>query len=172
MFKNLLLTVGAAVDAAGDTVTDGVTTAAGTASEVASNAANSGFLGGLLSSGWGIIVVYAAFFGILYLLVIRPNSKKRKQEEELRRNVEIGDEIITIGGIMGRIVSIKDDNESVVIETGSDRVKMRIKRWAIQSNETVREKVEAERAAASSQKKGLLDRLNEKLESKQQNKNK
>ena len=53
----------------------------------------------------------------------------------MRNNVQVGDEITTSGGIIGRVVSLRED--TVVIETGSDRSKIRIKRWAIQSNETL-----------------------------------
>ena len=51
----------------------------------------------------------------------------------MRKGAQIGDEITTIGGIVGRIVSVKDENETLVIETGTDRSKIRIKRWAIGS---------------------------------------
>ena len=57
----------------------------------------------------------------------------------MRNNAQVGDEITTIGGICGRIVAIKDETESIVIETGSDKAKMRIKRWAIGSVDTVHE---------------------------------
>ena len=80
-----------------------------------------------------MIVIYVAIFGALYFFLIRPNSKRKKEEAELRNSLEIGNEIITIGGIMGRIVAIKDDEEAIVIETGSDRVKMKMKKWCIQS---------------------------------------
>jgi len=69
-----------------------------------------------------------------------------RTEQQLRENLQIGDEITTIGGIMGRIVTIKED--SIIIETGADRVKMRIMRWAVQTNNTATEKLQAEREAA------------------------
>ena len=62
-------------------------------------------------------------------------KKKQKKEEQMRNNVQVGDEIITIGGIYGRIVAIKDD--SFIIESGPDRTKMKIARWAMQQNLTV-----------------------------------
>ena len=68
-------------------------------------------------------------FGLMYLVMIKPQQKRKKQEEELRKSIAIGDEITTIGGIVGRVVSIKDDTVSVVIETASDKIKIR--RWAI-----------------------------------------
>ena len=54
-----------------------------------------------------IILLYAVVIGGLYLIVIRPQSKKKKKEESMRKNVQIGDEITTIGGISGRVVGIK-----------------------------------------------------------------
>ena len=68
-----------------------------------------------------------------------PQSKKKKKEQEMRKNAQVGDEITTIGGICGRIVAVKDEVDSIVIETGSDRSKMLIKRWAIGSVDTVHE---------------------------------
>ena len=73
------------------------------------------------------VIIMVAF----YFILIRPQSKKQKEEENMRNNLEIGDEIITIGGIVGRVVSINDDTESMVIETGADRTKIRIKKWAL-----------------------------------------
>ncbi len=68
-------------------------------------------------------------FGLMYLVMVKPQQKRKKQEEELRKSIAVGDEITTIGGIVGRVVSIKDDTDSVVIETASDKIKIR--RWAI-----------------------------------------
>ena len=90
-------------------------------------------------NSWIIILVYVALFGALYFLLIRPNSKKKKQEQEMRNNIAIGDDITTIGGIVGRIVAIKEDEDAFIIETGSDRVKMKFKKWAISSVDTVKE---------------------------------
>ena len=53
----------------------------------------------------------------------------------MRNNLQVGDEVTTSGGIVGRVVSLRED--TVVVETGSDRSKIRVKRWAIQSNETL-----------------------------------
>lgn len=86
-----------------------------------------------------MLAVYAVLIGALYLIFFRPQNKKKKKEAEMRKNAQVGDEITTIGGICGRIVAVKDETESVVIETGSDRAKMRIKRWAIGSVDTVHE---------------------------------
>ena len=74
-------------------------------------------------------------FVVLYFIMIRPQKKKEKQAQEMRNNVQIGDEVTTIGGIVGIVVRKSDD--SIVIETGGDRSKLRVKNWAIQSNDTV-----------------------------------
>ena len=89
--------------------------------------------------GWVMILIYAALFGVLYLVLIRPNSKKKKEEQAMRDNIAIGDDVTTIGGIIGRIVAIKEDEDAFIIETGSDRVKMKFKKWAISSVDTVKE---------------------------------
>ena len=83
-----------------------------------------------------IIVIYAAIFGLLYLFLIRPKSKRQKQDQKMRESLEIGDEITTIGGIMGRVIAIRDDEDAIIIETGSDRVKMKLKRWSISTVDT------------------------------------
>lgn len=74
-----------------------------------------------------------ALLAIMYFLMIRPQNKKEKQAQEMRNSIEVGDSIVTIGGLVGRVASIKED--TFVLETGSERVKIRFKRWAIQSVE-------------------------------------
>ncbi len=88
--------------------------------------------GGMLQLVLTTVAIVVAF----YFFLIRPQSKKQKEEENMRKNLEIGDEITTIGGIMGRVVSINDDTDSMVIETGADRTKLRFKKWAISSVNT------------------------------------
>lgn len=85
------------------------------------------------SSYIAMFVVYGALFAALYFFLIRPNSKRKKAEAELRNNVGIGDEITTIGGIIGKIVAVKEDTDTLIIETGTDRSRLRITRWAIAS---------------------------------------
>ncbi len=105
-------------------------TVSATASDVASNGATNGILAFIIQFAPLILV-----FVIFYFLLIRPQQKKEKETQKMRQSLEVGDEIITVGGIIGRVVVLKEDN--VVIETGSDRSKMRIARWAIQANNTV-----------------------------------
>ena len=72
---------------------------------------------------------------VMYFLLLRPQKKREKEIQEMRNNLQIGDEVTTAGGIVGRVVSLRED--TLVIETGSDRAKIRIKRWAVQGNETL-----------------------------------
>ncbi len=85
----------------------------------------------VLTIGIWVVVIAAAYF-----LFIRPQKKRQKAEEELRNSIEIGDEITTIGGIVGRVIAVRDDDETIVIETGSERTRMRFKKWAIASVDT------------------------------------
>ena len=83
---------------------------------------------------WGPIVLIVV---LMYFVMIRPQRKKQKEEQRMRNSIRVGDEITTIGGICGRVVNIKED--ALVIETGADRnkIKMTIKKWALQSCETI-----------------------------------
>ena len=85
------------------------------------------------SSSIQMIVMMVILFAVMYFLMIRPQKKRQKEEQEMRNALEIGDEIVTIGGIVGRVVAIKDD--TFVLETGSDRVKIRFTKNAISSVE-------------------------------------
>lgn len=94
-------------------------------------AATTSSTGGLLLSLLPIVLIFV----VMYFIMIRPQRKRQKEEQQMRNNLRVGDEITTIGGIVGRVVSIKED--SLLIETGADRNKMSIKKWAVQSNETI-----------------------------------
>ncbi|MBO4467948.1 MAG: preprotein translocase subunit YajC [Clostridia bacterium] len=82
-----------------------------------------------------MLVIYGGLFAALYFFMIRPQSKKRKEEQKMRENLRVGDEIVTIGGIYGRIISLKED--TMVIESKSDHSKLTFARWALQQNLTV-----------------------------------
>ncbi len=82
----------------------------------------------------GLIMPIALMVAVMYFLVIRPQKKREKQVQEMRSKLEVGDSVVTVGGIIGLVVSVRDD--SLVIETGADRSKIRIARWAVQSNES------------------------------------
>ncbi|MEG2295667.1 MAG: preprotein translocase subunit YajC [Oscillospiraceae bacterium] len=81
------------------------------------------------------LVPLVLVFVIFYFMLIRPQKKRERQVADMRSKIEVGDEIVTVGGIIGLVVSLRED--TVVIETGSDRSKVRIARWAIQQNNTV-----------------------------------
>lgn len=85
------------------------------------------------SETWMSVALLGAFVVLIYFLMIRPQRKKEKKAKEMLGSMEVGDGVTTIGGIVGRIVSIKDD--TVLVETGSDRTKMRFQKWAIQEVE-------------------------------------
>ena len=78
---------------------------------------------------WGFIGVLVVMVVVFYFFMYRPQKKQEKQVNDMRNNLEVGDEITTIGGIIGKIVSIKD--ETCVIETGRDGCKMRILKSAV-----------------------------------------
>ena len=83
-------------------------------------------------------------FVVFYFILIRPQKKREKEVQKMRENIEIADEVVTIGGIIGRIVSIKDD--TLVIETGNERSKIRLARWSVQQNITATERAAQEQA--------------------------
>ena len=80
------------------------------------------------------IIMIVAMLGIFYFLLIRPENKRKKEVERTRNSVKTGDEITTIGGIVGKVVSVKDDK--IVIETSADQVRLELTKWAISSNDT------------------------------------
>lgn len=78
---------------------------------------------------FGPIIILVVMFVGMYFLMIRPQKKQEKQINEMRNNLQVGDEITTIGGIIGKIVSIKE--ETITIETSHDRTKIRFLRSAV-----------------------------------------
>ena len=82
------------------------------------------------TSMWTSIIMMGAVLLVFYFVMIRPQNKKEKEQQKMRNELNIGDEITTIGGIVGRVISIKED--TILIETGTDRVKLRLKKWAVQ----------------------------------------
>lgn len=82
----------------------------------------------------------ALLFVVLYFMMIRPQKKKEKEAKNMRDNLQIGDEVTTVGGITGIVVRKSED--TVVIETGGDRSKIRVKIWAISENTTIHDAVE------------------------------
>ena len=85
--------------------------------------------GSAAGGGYSMIIMIVVMIAIFYFFLIRPENKKKKQAEEMRSSLAVGDQITTIGGIIGRIVMVK--SESVVFETSEDRVRVEIAKWAI-----------------------------------------
>ena len=82
-----------------------------------------------MGGGFGSIILIGVMFVALYFFMIRPQKKQEKQVKEMRDSLQVGDEITTIGGLIGKIVSIKD--ETLVMETSRDGTKIRILRSAV-----------------------------------------
>jgi len=95
-----------------------------------------------------MIIMTVVLIVVFYLFMIRPENKKKKQQDTMRNSVKVGDNITTIGGIIGTICHIKDD--VIVIEVGADRVRLEFNKWAISTNNTADE---AAKAAAKNAKK-------------------
>lgn len=121
-----------AILAAGEATGSAVASAAGSATASAAQE---------LTGGQKTLALLVQFVPIvliivlMYFIMIRPQRKKQKEEQKMRNNMRVGDEITTIGGICGRVVNIKED--SLIIETGADRNKMSIKKWAVQTVDTI-----------------------------------
>ena len=79
------------------------------------------------------VIMLLLMVALLYFAMIRPQNKKEKKAQEMRNSIEVGDEISTIGGFIGRVVNIKDD--VLIIESSNDRTKLKIYRWAIRGKE-------------------------------------
>lgn len=80
------------------------------------------------------LLVPVIFLVVFYFLVIRPQKKREKEVTEMRDALKVGDVVITIGGIKGKILKVGEDY--ITIETGSDKVKMELTRWSVGVNET------------------------------------
>ena len=80
------------------------------------------------------VIMMVVMLGVFYFMLIRPENKRKKEAEQMRSAVKKGDEIVTIGGIVGTVVDVKEKN--IVIETGADQVRIEFEKWAISANYT------------------------------------
>ena len=106
------------------------------------------------AGGMSSILFLVIIFVVFYFFLIRAENKRKKKLTEMRNNISLGDEIVTIGGIMGKVVQVTED--TVTFETGEDRVRLQVTKWAISSNvreEKERAAQEAAARAAKSKKK-------------------
>ena len=85
-----------------------------------------------------MILMIGGMIAIFYFMMIRPENKRKKEAEEMRNSLSVGDRITTIGGIVGVIVNIKEDK--FVIETGADQVRIEFCKWALSTNDTADER--------------------------------
>ena len=99
--------------------------------------------GGMLGSG-STLIMLGLLLVFFYFMIIRPENKKKKEQEALRNSIRKGDKIITIGGIMGKVVHMKDD--VLVVESGEDQVRIELQKWAVMTNNTA-DKEKGKRAA-------------------------
>lgn len=111
------------------------------------------------TGGFSSIFFLVIIFVVFYFFLIRPENKKKKQLTEMRSSLSVGDEIVTIGGIMGKVVQVTED--TVTFETGEDRVRLQVTKWAISTN--VREEAKAK---TQQQSGGLFGRKKAKNEAK------
>ena len=102
------------------------------------------FLTDAAGAGMGsTVIMLVLMVAVFYFMLIRPENKRKKEAEQMRSSVKNGDKIVTIGGIVGTVVNVKDSR--IVLETGADQVRIEFEKWAISSNETA---AEAAKAAA------------------------
>ena len=80
---------------------------------------------------WSIVLPVVLMVAVFYFLLIRPENKKKKAAAKMRSELTVGDQITTIGGVVGTICAVKED--TIVIETSSDRVRMEFTKWAVSS---------------------------------------
>ena len=80
---------------------------------------------------WTMILMLGGLLLVMYFVMIRPQKKQEKEQTDMRNNLAVGDEITTIGGIIGKIVSIKE--ETLVLETSRDGTKIRILKSAVRN---------------------------------------
>lgn len=93
-----------------------------------------------------LMIPLILMFVLMYFIMIRPENKRKKKAEEMRNSLSLGDEITTIGGLTGKIVQVTE--ETITFETGEDRVRIQVKKWAIQTTA----KMEAEEVAKTKRK--------------------
>lgn len=96
------------------------------------------------------MVMLVLMIAIFYFMLIRPENKRKKEAEQMRSSVKNGDKIVTIGGIVGTVVNIKENR--IVIETSADQVRLELEKWAISTNETAAENAKAEAKKAQEAK--------------------
>ena len=114
--------------------------------------------------GMEMIIMLVVMIGVFYFMLIRPENKRKKEAEATRNSIKVGDQVTTIGGIIGKVVHVKDDK--FVLETSADQVRIEFAKWAISSNDT------ADAAAKEEAKKAQEAKAKARAEKKAQKQNK
>ena len=113
------------------------------------------------------VLMLVAMAAIFYFMLIRPENKRKKEAEQLRNSLKVGDRITTIGGIIGTVVSIKEDK--FVIETSADQVRIEFAKWALSTNDTATEAAQEEaRKAQEAKARAKAEKKAAKAEKKNQ----
>ena len=115
------------------------------------------------ASMMSLLLTMVPMFLIMYFLLIRPENKRKKEAEQMRSAVKKGDKVVTIGGIIGTVVDVKDNK--FVLETGADQVRIEFEKWALSTNDSANErakeaarKAQEEKAKAKAAKKAAKEK--------------
>ena len=117
---------------------------------------------------YSMIIILVVMVAVFYFMIIRQEKKKKKEEEKLRSSLKVGDKITTIGGIVGKVVDVKEEN--IVIETSMDRVRMELAKWSVMTNNTAQEAAAKARADAQAAAKERAKKKKEEKEKAQADK--
>ncbi len=109
------------------------------ASDVATDGASELTAGQQILQLLPTIGTFVLIIAVFYFFMIRPQKKQQKETEQMRSSIQEGDQVTTIGGIVGTVRQIKDNGELYVIETGANNDRLTIHKWAIQSKDTISE---------------------------------
>lgn len=119
---------------------------------------------------YSFIILIIAFIAVYYFLILRPENKKKKEAEELKNSLKVGDKITTIGGIVGKVCDVK--GECIVIETSADRVRMELQKWSVMTNNSAEEARAKAQAEARQKAKERADARKAEKDSKKKTKKK
>ncbi len=103
-----------------------------------------------MAGGISSILILVVFVAFMYFFIMRPQKKQEAETKKMRDSITVGDEVTTIGGLIGRVCNVRDD--TITIENGADRTRIKVARWAIRSIEKKFGETETEEAKKTSYK--------------------